>query len=166
MVWSSPDRAGKRGCLFSLLLKDDRLCKQEWCQLQAVHSPADDGSLGTQGEFLAVCIFLCVCTLLAPTAPCPMSAYPLEDCSPFSAKTKAPRISEGLQKLDPERLVDVTLDYAFALFMGERLEPREMKDSLQCARSLCCITNSHNTVDADSTRLLAQFPWVRSLTVT
>lgn len=88
------------------------------------------------------------------------------DCSPFSAKTKAPRISEGLQKLDPERLVDVTLVYTFPLFMGEQLEPREIKDCLQCARSLCCITNSHSTVDADSTRLLAQFPWVRSLTLT
>lgn len=166
VVWSSPDRAGKRGRLFSLLLKDDRLCNQEWCQLQAVSSPADEGSLGTQGEFLAVCILLCMCTLLVPMAPCPMSAYPLEDHSPFSAKTKAPRISEGLQKLDPERLVDMTLVSPFPLCMGEQLEPREIKDCLQCARSLCCITNSHNTVDADSTRLLAQFPWVRSLTLT
>lgn len=117
-------------------------------------------------KFSAVCIFVCMCTLLAPTAPCPMSAHPLEDHSPFSAKTKAPKISEGLQKLDPERLVDVTLVYPFPQFMDELLEPREIKDSLQCAGSRCCITSNHNTVDTDSTRLLAQLPWVRGLTLT
>lgn len=90
------------------------------------------------GKFSAVCIFVCVCTLLAPTAPCPMSAHPLEDHSPFSAKTKAPKISEGLdpERLDPERLVDVTVVYPFPQFMDEQLEPREIKDSPVCWFSL------------------------------
>ena len=135
-VWSSPDRAGKGGCLFSLLLKDDRLCSQEWCQLRAVSSPADDGSLVTQGEFSPVCIFVCVCTLLAPTAPCPTSAPLLEDHSPFSAQTKAPRVSESLQKLDPERLVDVTLVYPFPQFMDEQLEPGRLR-TLSSVLVLC-----------------------------
>lgn len=136
VVWSSLGRAGKGGCLFSLLLKDDRLCSQEWCQPQAVSSPVDDGSLGTWEEFSSVCIFVCMCTLLAPTAPCPTYAHLLEDHSPFSAQTKAPRISEGLQKLDPERLIDVTLVYPFPQFMDEQLEPGRLR-TLSSVLVLC-----------------------------
>lgn len=56
--YSLPYRAGKRGCLFFLLLKADRLCSQEQCQSQSASSLAD-GSSEIQGESSAVCTFLC-----------------------------------------------------------------------------------------------------------